>query len=62
MKTSAVPAHIPFLALACVGAFQAAPALADDATEAEAPAIIVSGERVDTEVGSPKATAPLLDT
>src|SRR5690349_12890774 len=59
---TAVPANVPFLALACVGAFHSAPALADDAADAAAPSIIVSGERVETEVESPKATAPLLDT
>src|SRR5690349_12084620 len=59
---TAVPANVPFLALACVGAFHSAPALADDAADAAAPSIIVSGERVENEVESPKATAPLLDT
>ena len=33
---TAVPANVPFLALACVGAFHSAPALADDAADAAA--------------------------
>ena len=54
------------LALGCVG-FLASPALADDAAQSNVEQrddreIVVTGERPERELESPKATAPLLDT
>jgi catecholate siderophore receptor len=69
--SAATPA---FLALSCVGFLASAPAaIAADATDAEAPAananaseanrlIVVNGQATTTEVESPKAVAPVLDT
>jgi catecholate siderophore receptor len=54
-----------FLAAACVGFLASAPALAEGAAEdlaVDEQQIVVDGERPQTEVESPKATAPLLDT
>ena len=57
----------PFLALACVGLFASAPALAaeaeGEAVDEQGQSIVVSGQVLhEGEVESPKATAPLLDT
>ena len=55
------PAAVPFLAIACVGMFTAAPAHADGVASTAGSLIVVEGLRT-KEVESTKATAPIVDT